>query len=159
MDVNWKALLDEAKHLLIEAQTQTRVQPSLHQNLCPPERDGFFDLGSQFLVAKNITVFSAWLSIKCTEATTGYADIAVVDVTIDYIGHHLIGVETESAMVGERCQRIEVRLFPQYEGLFLCQPFTVPSFFGYRIQHINCPILYAGGDKLDSDDSLGALGG
>jgi hypothetical protein len=78
--------LDVVKQLFVPLEFEMRVQPTLHEDLVAPQRDGLADLLEQDLSVEHIGLGIADFPVESAEVANGCADVGVVDVPIDVVG-------------------------------------------------------------------------
>src|SRR3954468_1120598 len=116
VDVNRVMPLDVAHQLEIPLERNVRIVPALEQNLDAADRFALVDLGADLLEAQDIAFAVLGPAVERAELAVGDADIGVVDVPIDDVGNHLLGVVPPPLGIGElpqleeRCPLIELEI-------------------------------------------------
>lgn len=109
MDVN-AGCFDEPEHILIEFQRLVRVQSSLQKDLGSTNGLGFQDFFRQLFPAEYLAVGISGGLEKGTEFTGGNADVGIIDIAVDDVGHHWFGMHPATYTVGEKTQLVEACL-------------------------------------------------
>jgi len=90
MDINVGIFLpDVLQQIDVPLERQFRMVAALHQDLNPARRRKFVQLLIDLLERKNVMVFVPFRPIKRAEFAVNVADIRVIDIAIDDIGHDL----------------------------------------------------------------------
>src|SRR5207245_2590727 len=119
-----EALLDAPQHRLVPVNLQVRMQTALHQNSGPAKFDGFADLVVDSLEIEDITLFgfgSLQRPVKGAEGTVLSAEVRVINVAIDDVGDHALGVQPAPRRVGFHADADQVIGLEQITGLLLGQ--------------------------------------
>src|SRR5438093_7039365 len=102
MDVG-KSLLDAAQHLLVPVNFQVGMQTALHQHACAAKFDGFANLVVDRFEIEDVSLFSfgslQW-TIKRAERAVFGAEVRVINVAIDDVGDHALGMQFAPDGVG-----------------------------------------------------------
>src|SRR5947208_7046875 len=105
---------DVLQKIDVPLERQLRMMPALHQDLHSAHGSEFVELLVQLLEAQNVVVFIALGSIKCAELTVNIANVRVIDVSIDDIGHDVLSAAAVTlrfckitARIGKRCQFLQ----------------------------------------------------
>src|SRR5947199_7612086 len=80
---------DVPQKIDIPLERQFRMMPALHQDLYSAYSSEFVQLLIKLLEAQHVMVFVAFGSIERTELAINIADVGVIDVAIDDVGHDL----------------------------------------------------------------------
>ena len=80
---------DVPQQIDIPVELQLRVMPALHQNLHAAGRAQFIKLCIQLLVREDVVIGILLRPVKRAELAVNVADVGVVDVAIDDVGHDL----------------------------------------------------------------------
>src|SRR6476646_7647387 len=76
------------------------MKSTLHQHTGASEGDSFINLVTDLLEGSDVSVGSAGASIEGTERTNHIADICVINIAIDDVGNHVIGVPALADFIG-----------------------------------------------------------
>src|SRR5437870_9298510 len=91
-----KSLLDATQHLLVPVNFQIGMQAALHQNSGAAEFDGFANLVVDRFEIEDVSLFSfgslQW-TIKRAERAVFGAEVRVINVAIDDVGDHALGMQ------------------------------------------------------------------
>ena len=85
----------------IPLERQFRMMPPLHQDLNPARRRKFVEFLIDLLERQHVMIFVAFRPIKRAKFAVNVADVRVVDIAIDDIGHDLAPA---SAITFRLCQ-------------------------------------------------------
>src|SRR5438445_2071327 len=104
MQVNLgKSLLDATQHLLVPVNFQIGMQAALHQHACAAKFDGFANLVVDRFEIEDVPLFSfgslQW-TIKRAERAVFGAEVRVINVAIDDVGDHALGMQIAAQGVG-----------------------------------------------------------
>src|SRR5205807_9852524 len=104
MQVNLgKSLLDATQHLLVPVNFQIGMQAALHQHACAAKFDGFANLVVDRFEIEDVSLFSfgslQW-TIKRAESAILGAEVRVVNVAINDVGDHALGMQLAAQGVG-----------------------------------------------------------
>src|SRR5438132_13289557 len=104
MQVNLgKSLLDATQHLLVPVNFQIGMQAALHQHACAAKFDGFANLVVDRFEIEDVSLFSfgplQW-TIKRAESAVFGAEVRVINVAIDDVGDHALGMQLAAQGVG-----------------------------------------------------------
>ena len=89
-------LADVPEPIEIPVELQARMMAPLHQNLHAAHRAQFVQFLVQLLATEDVVVLIFFGAIKCAELAVNIADVRVIDVAIDDVGHDLFA----AAVVG-----------------------------------------------------------
>jgi hypothetical protein len=89
------------------------MMTALHQNLHPAHRGKFVEFLIELFPAQNVVIFVLLRPIECAELAVNVADVRVVDVAIDDVGHDLASAIT---VAGAFCQ-VAPRIRQRPQGL------------------------------------------
>ena len=89
------------KQIQIPVLGQFRVMSALHENLRAAQRQRLLNLAVHFLVSNHIGVIILFLSHKRTEFAVYIADVGIVDVAVDTVGHDLISTPVIRLRLGQ----------------------------------------------------------
>src|SRR5438132_14277475 len=91
-----ESLLDAAQHLLVPVNFQIGMQAALHQHARAAEFDGFANLVVDRFQIQDVSLFSfgplQW-TIKRAESAVFGAEVRVINVAIDDVGDHALGMQ------------------------------------------------------------------
>ncbi len=126
---SWEALLDAGEESLEPVDFQVGVKAALHQHAGAAHLLGFGDLFVDFfkredvplIGAGNVLAFLGERAVESAERAVLGAEVGVVDVAIDDVSDHALGVQTAAHGVGLEAQPDEVRGVEIVEGLLACQ--------------------------------------
>src|SRR5207249_8801770 len=98
-----KSLLDAAQHLLVPVNFQVRMQAALHQHAGAAEFDRLANLVVDRFEIEDVSLFSfgslQW-TIKRAERAVFGAEVRVINVAIDDVGDHALGMQFAPDGVG-----------------------------------------------------------
>src|SRR6188472_1218909 len=80
---------DVVQEIDVPLELQFRMMPALHQDLHSTCSSEFVQLLIKLLKAQHVMIFVAFGPIKCAELAVNVANVRVIDVAIDDIGHDL----------------------------------------------------------------------
>ncbi len=90
VDINMRIFFaDVAEQFEIPIERQLRVVPALHENLNTARGGKFVQLLIELLPAQHVVVFVFLGPVKRAELAVNVADVGVVDVAVDDVGHDL----------------------------------------------------------------------
>ena len=85
--------------------------------LHPAQCDRLAQLLRQLIARKGVGLAVVWGSVEVAEGTTGGADVGVVDIAIDDVGHHALGMQClptkvrSLAQIEQGCFRVQAHSF------------------------------------------------
>ena len=91
--------------------------PALQQQLDAAHVDGFVNLAEDLVEAEHVAAGGADIAIKRAEVAFGHAHVRVVDVAIDDVRHHRLGMLPRADAIGEVPEDVRRRLAIQLERL------------------------------------------
>src|SRR5437870_4560320 len=98
-----KSLLDATQHALVPPDLQIGMQAALHQHACAAKFDGFANLVVDRFEIEDVPLFSfgslQW-TIKRAERAVFGAEVRVINVAIDDVGDHALGMQFAPDGVG-----------------------------------------------------------
>src|SRR6266705_937929 len=98
-----KSLLDAAQHLLVPVNFQIGMQAALHQHACPAKFYRLANLVVDGFKIEDVPLFSfgslQW-TIKRAERAVFGAEVRVINVAIDDVGDHALGMQFAPDGVG-----------------------------------------------------------
>src|SRR6266705_1233525 len=98
-----KSLLDATQHLLVPVNFQIGMQAALHQHACAAEFHRLANLVVDRFQIEDVSLFSfgslQW-TIKRAERAVFGAEVRVINVAIDDVGDHALGMKYEPDGVG-----------------------------------------------------------
>src|SRR5438093_525119 len=100
------------------------MQTALHQKPGTAKFDGFADLVIDGFEIENVPFFRAWAfewPIEGAEGAVLGAEIRIVNVTVDDVGDHALGVQPAPRRVGFHADADQVIGLEEIEGLLLGQ--------------------------------------
>ncbi len=100
--------LDGPKQVLIPIDLQIGVQTALHKDAGTPNVDGFLDLLEDDFPRQNVPFLVPQRPVEGAEAAILGAKVGVVDVAIDDIGNHTLGMQPPAQRVGSHADADEV---------------------------------------------------
>ncbi len=123
-----KALLDALEEALEPFDLEVRMQTALHQHTRATHLDGLSDFLVDRLEVENVAFCSHLASEWAIEGTEGAvlgAEVGVVDVAVDDVGHHALRVQLSAHGVGLHAKTDEVIGMEVIEGLLACDRHTL----------------------------------
>jgi hypothetical protein len=87
MDGEREVALHPAEQILVPGQRQLGVEASLQQDLHAAQVDGLLKLLGQDLARQRVALLAGGRAVEVAELAAGHADVRVVDVAIDDVGH------------------------------------------------------------------------
>ena len=96
MAVNLKALLDSRKQLFVVIDLQVRMNPSLHQNAGPPERQRLFNFFINHMVGQDVGLTITLHAVERAKCAELFAHIRVIDIAIDDVADDIVRMETRA---------------------------------------------------------------
>ena len=97
-----------------QSNDKLRVMPALHEDLNPARGRKFVQFLVELLAAEHIVIFVFFGPIKRAEFAVNVADVGVIDVAIDDVGHDLPAalvvaglLRQIAARIGQSAQRFE----------------------------------------------------
>ncbi len=97
MQVNLReALLDAAQHLFVPVDLEIGMQAALHQDAGAAEFDGLANLFVNRIEIEDVAFRSRWTlqrTIKRAEGAIFGAEIGVINVAVDDVGHGAFGMQ------------------------------------------------------------------
>src|SRR5262249_31586319 len=78
---------DVPQKIDVPLERQFRMMPALHQDLHPARSSEFIKFLIKLFEAQTVMIFVALGRIKCAELAENLADVCVIDVAIDDVGH------------------------------------------------------------------------
>src|SRR5207253_10537789 len=98
-----KSLLDATQHLLVPVNFQIGMQAALHQHARAAEFDGFANLVVDRFQIEDVPLFSfgslQW-TIKRAECAVLGAEVRVINIAIDNVSNHALGMQFAPYGVG-----------------------------------------------------------
>ena len=101
-------LLERAQKVLVPLQGEIGVVATLHEDAGAAEGQGLLDLGVERLFRVQVSLGVARIAIEGAEGAAHDADVRIVDVAIDDVGHDRLRVQAATHQVG-RHPEIEKR--------------------------------------------------
>jgi hypothetical protein len=122
-----EALLQRMEQILVVADLQVRVQTALQQDSRAAEAEHLFDFLIDRLEREDVTVFGTERPVKCAEGAVFGAEIRVVDIAVDLVGHDAGVILFQARLVRGHpeahkvigLEHFERLLFRQSHGYFL----------------------------------------
>src|SRR4030095_2941572 len=93
------------------------IVAALQQQLVPAYRNRFVDLAEDLFETENVPVRRAHRTIERAEVAPRHADIRVVDVAVDDVGHEAIGMFTEADRIGKVAKQVRGRVAIEVQRL------------------------------------------
>jgi hypothetical protein len=84
------------------------MQAALQENLPTAELDGLLNFGEECGFVENVSVGIVFVSAKGAKLASAYANIGVIDVSLDVICPYLAGMETFRNRIGIGTERRQV---------------------------------------------------
>src|SRR5271167_1798650 len=106
-----KALLDAAQQGLIPLDLQIRMQPALQQDSCATQLHGFAYLLINSFEIKDIAFFRQLAFERAIEGAEGAvlsAEIGVIDIPVDDVGDHTLGMQLAAHRIGFHAETDQV---------------------------------------------------
>src|ERR1035438_6119148 len=100
MQMNREALLDGAQQVFVPLDLQAGMQAALHQHAGAPEVEGFLDPGEDGFVVVDVAFGVAHGPVEGTETAIFRAEIGVINVAIDDVRDHALGMEPLAEGIG-----------------------------------------------------------
>src|SRR5260370_8112099 len=124
------------------------MQTALKQNSGAAELQHLVDFLVDFLEGKNVAILGAERPVKRAEGTILRAEIRVVDVAVDLIGHNARVVFLQAHLMRGHAEAHEIIGFEQIQSLLFrqCHNFSLAIF---RFHYNECPIQSINGDLAD----------
>src|SRR5437588_6568730 len=121
MQVNLgKSLLDATQHLLVPVNFQIGMQAALHQHACAAEFHRLANLVVDRFQIQDVSLFSfgslQW-TIKRAECAVLGAEVRVINIAIDNVSNHALGMQFAPDGVGLHADADEVIGAKQVESL------------------------------------------
>jgi len=115
-----KTLADAAQHFFVPVDLEVGMQAALHEHAGAAELNGFADFFVDGVEVENVTVFGGGAFQRAVEGAEGAvlgAEIGVVDVAVDDVGDHALGMLGAADGVGFHADADEVVGVEEREGL------------------------------------------
>ena len=134
----WMGGEDGAYQVGVIGQRQVRVKAALHEHGRASHFGGPPDLLDDLVGGVGV---SALLGagprgpIKRAERAVGVADVGVVEVRVDYVSDHRIGVPRKAGLCGQLAQLQQVGALQKIETVGAIQPFVGDEFGADGIDH------------------------
>ncbi len=104
VDVDRMMLLDVAEQIHVPVELQVGVVTPLHQDLDGAQLLRLVDLGADLLVRQRVGLGVLGPAVERAEVAVGDADVRVVDVAVDDVGDHVVGMALRAGPVGQAAQ-------------------------------------------------------
>src|SRR5258705_6838056 len=119
MDARAEPLLDRRQQVLIPLNLQIRVEAALHQDARSAQVQRLLNLAKDSLVRKDVALRAAHRTIKGAEAAILGAEICVIDIAIDDVADHALGMDPASNGVSRHSCADQIVGGEQVPGLFI----------------------------------------
>ena len=93
------------------------MNPALHQNAGPAQRNRLFDFLVDDVVGQDVRFRIAFYPVKRAKAAEFFANIRVIDIAVDDIADDVIGMETSPYPICSAGQLQQVRFFKESNRL------------------------------------------
>src|ERR1700758_981178 len=81
------------EQVLVPLQWQVRMQPTLHEDSAATQPKGLFHLFEDLFKTQYVSLAGTGFPEEGTKRTNRGTDVAVVNIAVDDIGHHVVGVQ------------------------------------------------------------------
>src|SRR5438445_13208482 len=116
-----ESLLDATQHLLVPVNFQIGMQAALHQHACAAKFDGFANLVVDRFQIEDVPLFGfgafQW-TIERTESAVFGAEVRVINVAIDDVGDHALGMQLAALGGGFHTDADQIIGAKQIESLY-----------------------------------------
>src|SRR3989442_14503731 len=116
-----ESLLDAAQHAFVPVNFQIGMQTALHQHACASEFDGFANLVVDRFQIQDVSLFGfgafQW-TIERTESAVFGAEVRVINVAIDDVGDHALGMQLAAQGVGFHTDADQIIGAKQIDSLY-----------------------------------------
>ena len=130
--MNFEALLDAAQHLLMPVDLQVGMQAALHQHARAAEFDGLANLFVDGFEVENVSLFRLGPLQRTIERAEGAvlgAVVRVIDVAIDDLADHAVGVQRAANGVGFHPDADQIVGTVEFKGLGVSEGHGVSGLF------------------------------
>src|SRR6266568_4631752 len=104
VDVDRMVALDVPHQVQVPLERDVGVVPPLHQDLYTAERFELVDLAPDLLEREHVAFGVLGSPVERAELAVGHADVSVIDVPVDDVGDHVLGVQAPARLVRETAQ-------------------------------------------------------
>ena len=111
------AIFDRPEEVLVPDEWEIRIVSTLKQQLHAPNGDRLVYLAKQLLEPEHVSFGRPDGTVECAEVALGDADVGVVDVPIDDVGHGAAGVLASPDAVGDLTEQRRGRFAVQRQRL------------------------------------------
>jgi hypothetical protein len=120
MKMDFEPLLNAAQHLLVPINLEIGMQASLHQHSCAAEVHGLANLVVDRIELEDVSLFRLrpfQRTVKRAEGAVFGAEVRVIDVAINDVRDHTLGMELAAKGVGFHADADEIVGAVEVEGL------------------------------------------
>ena len=125
---------DEPEHILVKLERFVGMQPALQQDLGAAEGLGVFYFFCQLGLGKHLAALVFRGLEKRAEFAGRDTDIGIIDVSVNDIGDHRLGMQPPPHRIRKKSQLMQTRLPLQPEKRLPIDPFTF-DYFGDNPLH------------------------
>jgi hypothetical protein len=108
VQVDGVALLDAAEQVFIPLDLEIGMQPALHQHARAAQVERLLDFREDGFLRQNVAFGVAHGPVEGAEAAIFRAEVGVVDVAVDDVGDHVLGMPAAADRVGLHADADEV---------------------------------------------------